>query len=338
MFGIRFAKFPPTTYVLLYRGGAVKREGRGLSFFYYAPVTTVVAVPSGSTETPFIFAQKSQDFQEVTVQGQVTYRITDPAKTAALLDFTLAPNGVDYVSDDPEQLPQRIVNAVQVLTQAVIKELPLRDAIKADLEVAQSVTTALSGAKTIVELGIEILSVNITAIKPTPETGRAIEAETREKIQAAADQAIIDRRNAAVDGERSIKENELKTEISVEVKKREVREAQMEAKRIVQEKENEMAKADVLAKTGIEEERKNLVAFAAENTKADADAQGYAVQAVLNAYAGTDPKVLQAISMGRMDAGQIIAFAFQQLAENPAKIGELNISPDLLGRLIPESR
>jgi hypothetical protein len=33
MFGIRFIKIQPTTYVLQYKAGKVKREGAGLSFF-----------------------------------------------------------------------------------------------------------------------------------------------------------------------------------------------------------------------------------------------------------------------------------------------------------------
>ena len=35
MFGIRYLKAPPTTYVLQFKGGALRREGRGLSFFYF---------------------------------------------------------------------------------------------------------------------------------------------------------------------------------------------------------------------------------------------------------------------------------------------------------------
>src|SRR5579864_2934202 len=35
LFGFRFMKASPTTYVLHYVGGHVRREGPGLSFFYY---------------------------------------------------------------------------------------------------------------------------------------------------------------------------------------------------------------------------------------------------------------------------------------------------------------
>ena len=47
MFGIRFHKAQPTTYLMKYRAGAVTREGAGLSTLYYAPVTSLVAVPTG---------------------------------------------------------------------------------------------------------------------------------------------------------------------------------------------------------------------------------------------------------------------------------------------------
>ena len=50
MFGIRYIKVPPTTYLLQYRRGQLAREGPGLAFFYYAPVTSLVAVPSGSAD------------------------------------------------------------------------------------------------------------------------------------------------------------------------------------------------------------------------------------------------------------------------------------------------
>jgi hypothetical protein len=63
MFGIKFIKVQPTTYLLQYRRGSVVREGLGLSFFYYAPTTSLVAVPVASTDTPFIFQETTADFK-----------------------------------------------------------------------------------------------------------------------------------------------------------------------------------------------------------------------------------------------------------------------------------
>ena len=40
MFGYRYLKSRPTDYVMLYRGGKVRRQGLALSGFVYAPFTT----------------------------------------------------------------------------------------------------------------------------------------------------------------------------------------------------------------------------------------------------------------------------------------------------------
>src|SRR3974390_2407249 len=100
MFGIKFIKVQPTTYLLQYRRGKIVREGVGLSFFYYSPITSLVAVPVASTVTPFIFQETTADFQTVTIQGQVTYRVSDPNQLASLLNYTLKPNDEAYVSED----------------------------------------------------------------------------------------------------------------------------------------------------------------------------------------------------------------------------------------------
>ncbi len=86
---LSFIKVPPTTYVLHYQNGKIKREGAGLSFFYWAPTSTIVAVPLASADVPFVFQETTSDFQSVTIQGQLTYRVADPKRLASLLDFTL---------------------------------------------------------------------------------------------------------------------------------------------------------------------------------------------------------------------------------------------------------
>src|SRR5947209_15562642 len=117
MFGIRYYKAAPTTFVMQYVNGRVEREGTGLSFFYFAPRTTLVAVPVGSTDVPFIFNETTADFQGVTVQGHLTYRVADARTLAGLLDYSLRPNG-EYTSDDPEKVPLRMTHAAQTAVRA----------------------------------------------------------------------------------------------------------------------------------------------------------------------------------------------------------------------------
>ena len=69
---------------------------------------------------------------------------------------------------------------------------------------------------------MECLALFITAIKPTPEMGKALEAEYRESLQQRADQAIYARRAAAVEQERRIKENELSTQLLLEQRRQEL--------------------------------------------------------------------------------------------------------------------
>ena len=88
---------------------------------------------------PFIFQETTADFQGVTIQGQVTYRVGDAKRLAALLNYTLAPNGQDYTSEDPEKLPERVIHVINVLARAELQKLPLREAIRASDELVQAV-------------------------------------------------------------------------------------------------------------------------------------------------------------------------------------------------------
>jgi regulator of protease activity HflC (stomatin/prohibitin superfamily) len=333
MFGLRFIKTAPTTYLLQYRNGGVVREGTGLSFFYYAPTASLVAVPIGSSDEPFIFEETTADHQTITLQGQVTYRVADPKKLAGLMNFTLASNGQSYLSEDPEKLPQRVVNLVHVLARGELEKLALRDAMRAADSLVTTVRKALASSVEMSALGVEVIGLSILAIKPNPETARALEAETREQLLLKADEAIFLRRNAAVEQERAIKENELNTEVAVENKKREIREAQMDAERAVQEKKHLLEDAALDAGIALEEKRKGLVTLAADNARAEADARAYGVGKTMEALGSADPRILQALANNGMKPEQLIAVAFQEIAGRADKIGQLNISPDLLREL-----
>lgn len=334
MFGIRLIKIDPTDFVLQYRHGEVAREGAGLSFLYFAPTTSLVLVPIGSVDVPFIFEEVTADFQAVTVQGQLTYRVADPKLIAQLMNFTLAKNGRSYVSEDPERLPQRLIDHAQVLMRSSLKSLSLRAALGQSEELVTTLRERLQRADVITSLGVEVLGFSILAIRPTPETARALEAEAREVILREADEAVYARRNAAVEQERAIRENELNTEIAVELKQRQIRETQMEAEKSVRQKQREIEEADMAARIALEEKNKDLVALSTVNAREESDARAYAVAAVMRALADADPRTVQALTSVGMDGGQLVALAFKELAEGAGKIGQLNVSPDLLRELL----
>lgn len=315
MFGIKYLKAAPTTYVLHFKGGKVKREGAGLSFFYYGPTSTVVNVPVASADVPFVFNEVTKDFQAITVQGQLTYRVSDPRKVASLLDFSVDSNG-KYLSEDPTKLEERLIQATQVLAAAVVGRMTLREALVAGEALVAEVSVGLRKVEAVAMLGVEPLSLSILSVRPTPEMARALEAEAREALQRESDEAIYARRNAAVEQERTIKESELNTEIAVEQKKREIREKKMAA--------------DI----AVEEQRSALIAKQVENDKQASDSKAYALEATLKPLKDADWKTLMAMSAGGGDPKVMIALAFRELAENASKIGELNMSPDLLKSLL----
>ena len=337
MFGLRYAKTSPSTYVIQYRNGQPVREGTGLAFFYFAPNASLVSVPLESVDVPFMFNEVSSDFQEVTVQGQVTYRVADTKLLASLMNFTLKPNG-EYVSEDPTRLPQRVVNAVQVQLRSVLSGRSLHELLRGWEQMVQSVRDGLRRPDGLASLGLELVNLAVLAVRPNPETARALESTVREQILKQADDAMYLRRNSAIEQERAVKENELNTEIAIEIKKRQIRETQLEAERAALERRQQIQDQEMAGRIALEDKNKALTDLRVENARKEAEAKAYAVGSVMKAVQGVDPKVLQALTVGNADPSALIAMAFQGLAENAERIGELNISPDLLQQLSAKGR
>lgn len=334
MLGIRFIKSQPTVHLMQFRAGKLMRDGAGESFFYYAPTTTLVAVPVASQDRPFILELVTADFQSVTVQGQVTYRIGDPRRTAALMDFSLGKDGQSYVSEDPKRLGDRVAMQVEVIVQQAVQALELKQALRASAMVARAAQKELAAQAEIAALGLEILGVSIMAVKPTPDIARALEAEARESNLKAADDAVYSRRMSAVENERAIRENELDTDIAVEQKKRQIRETQMEAKATLMRKENGLRDEQMAADIELETKRKDFVEGQAHNSRTLAGAEAHRVGAIMQALEKADPRVVQALAAVGMQPGQLIAQAFGGIAERAERIGQFNMSPDLLQTLL----
>ena len=270
----------------------------------------------------------------MTVQGQASFRVTEPQKTASMLNFSLKADGKTYESDDPEKLKDRVLDTVEVLAQKAVKGMALKSALLPSDEIACIVEAELQQQAEIQSLGLEILRVSVSAVRPTPETAKALEAEAREAILRRSDEAIFARRNAAVEQERAIRQSELDTEIAVEQKKRTIRETQMEAEASVQRKKQELRAANIQSDIEVEAKRKDFVAFNADNIRTLAAAEAQKIGAITEVLKGVDPKLIQSLAAIGMEPSQLIAQAFGGLAENAGKIGQLNMSPELLDSLM----
>ena len=106
------------------------------------------------------------------------------------------------------------------------------------------------------------------------------------------------------------------------------------AERAVQEKQHQIQQADMAAKVVLEDKRKQLVSLATQNSKTEAEARAYGIQTAMDAMGKVDARTLQALASVGMKPEQLIAVAFQELAGRADKIGQLNISPDLLRELM----
>lgn len=361
-FGFRYIRFENTRHVIRYQNGKIRQEGRGLSFWYFAPITSIVAIPVGSNDAPFIFTLTTTDAQTVTVQGQITYQISNPKQLAELLDFTVDAKGLP-LSDDHDKLTVRLVNEAQTATTAFVAGMTIKQTLISAKAIEERISEGLKSANAIKALGVTPLSVVVLAVKPTPEMARALEAQTREALQQEADLAIYQRRNFAVEQERKIRESELQTEIAVEEKHKQIAEKRNESEVLAAENDRRLRdmrqqteielqekrlKADLAveasnrrlretkleADIAIEAQRKNWVTQNLENERKLAEHKLEILQKTLELYKGMDWKTIMAMNERGNNPGANIAIAFREMAEKADRIGNLNISPDLLNSLI----
>ncbi|MFE8070133.1 SPFH domain-containing protein [Marinobacteraceae bacterium S3BR75-40.1] len=330
MLGLKYFKADSNTFVIQTVNGRVKRQGKGLSFWYLPRTSSIAAVPVSAQESPFIFGLQTSDYQSVRVQGQLTFQAVDPGKTAEVLNFTLGQDGESFVSEDPMKLGDRVIRAAQTLSQQIIETSTLRQALNLSQTLVARIRQDLANSDSLSELGVALKEASITAITPSPETAKALEAETREEILKKADDAIYARRKAAVEQERTIQDAELDTEFAMQQKRQSMEEQTvLNQRKLLQEKattEKERIEVDIEAAR----QKESLFALNAENNRIEAESQAYAISQKMAAYKEIPVESLRAMAMAKMDPNQLMAAAFEVFANNAEKIGELNIAPDML--------
>lgn len=101
---LRHLRGTPTSYVRHTRNGHVVHEGVAQSF-WFRPLSAVLSeAPVDDRELPLLFHARTSDYQDVVVQATVTYRIAEPARTAARIDFGIDPRSGLWRAAPLEQL------------------------------------------------------------------------------------------------------------------------------------------------------------------------------------------------------------------------------------------
>jgi regulator of protease activity HflC (stomatin/prohibitin superfamily) len=296
MFGIGYFKAQPTEFVRKVAGGRVKREGQALSFYYLKRRTSIVVVPVSSADAAFVFNEQTGNYQAVTIQGQLTYRIVEPRRTMEMLNYVIDPKRRAHVSKDPERLEQRIVVAVQMETRRQVEVKSLEEVLRNAASISAEVQEEVRTRALLAPLGVELLSLNFTSVSPNPEVGKALEAEYRETLLRRADEAIYARRAAAVEEEAKIKSNELEGEISL---------ARERERLIDLEAANDRKKSQAWG------ERREL----------EAGFMARASEMELAPYRDLDPR-------------KVLALAMRDIGNNADKVGNLNITSEVLADLL----
>lgn len=240
---MRFKKFSPNEYVMVIKKGKIVKQGLGLSVWFNEMTTNISVVPATAYDGEFAFDELvTSDYQSVCVQGVTTYMVTDYEKAARMLDFAYTPP-VKVSSKTYETLKileSRINNIIKAIIIREVSKRDVRTIIRLADEMAGAIQESLGKDDAIEKLGVSIVAVNILGISPRPETRKALEAAAREQILKEQDDAIYKRRNAAIEQERVIKENEISTEIAVAEKEKEKEEKEQQMKQYIQQCELDM--------------------------------------------------------------------------------------------------
>lgn len=299
--------------------------------------SSLLAVPTTAIDADFTFDDiLTADFQSCCIQGTITYRFCQFRQTAAMLDFAFAERPAVQREKRAETLRSasaRLENLTKLALLRSVSALDIRAALKSGEELGAELERALRESSVTGELGVEILSVTLLGLSTKPETRRALEAAAREQILKEQDDAIYMRRNAAIEQERLVRENELNTEIRVAEKARENKERELATQRYIQEQELALEQERLEHRITLEERNKTLVAAEVENQHRRSQEQADAMAALMKAFDSVRPEILEALAITGMDPRALIAKAFVNIGGNAQKIGNLNVTPELLEAL-----
>lgn len=317
--GWRHLRTAPTAHVRHFRRGRLVHDGPGLSFWFRALTAALSEIPVDDRELAMAFHARTSDFQDVTVQATVTYRISEPATAAARLDFSIDPDTGVWRGAPLEQLSTLLTETAQQHALDVLARTPLAAALVDGVAaVLERITDGLAAEPRLPATGITVVAVRVVALRPEPEVERALRTPAREQIQQESDRATYERRAVAVERERAIAENELASRI--ELARREEQLVEQHGTNARREAE-ENAAADAVRAEAEAARTVRLAKAEAEAAREVGQARAQAQAAWLRVH-------------GEVDAATLHALAATRVAENLPRIDSLTLSPDVLTGLL----
>lgn len=316
---LRHLRGTATTHIHHVRAGKTRHAGTGQSF-WFRPLSAVLSeVPVDDRELPLLFHARTVDFQDVSVQATLTFRLADPGTAATRIDFSIDPDTGRWRAMPLEQVASLLTETAQQHALELLARTTLTTALTDGVPaVRRAIEAGLSTDPRLAETGIALIGVRVVAIRPEPEVERALQTPTREQVQQDADRATYERRAVAVERERAISENELQNQIELAR-----REEQLVAQRGANaRREAEEAAAATQINVEAEAARTQRMAEAhAAATRVQGEARAAAEAARLDAYRD-------------LPQATLLGLAAQELATNLPQINSLVLTPDLLAPVL----
>lgn len=318
---LRHLRADTSSHVLHYKGDQLVRSGRGLSFWFLPMSSSVAEVPVDDREVSLIVHGRSSDYQDVAVQGVVTYRVVDPRIVSQRVDFTIDLVSGSHTKQPLEKIALLLAQMSHQHAWTYIATTPVRTILaEGHARIREAVEAALRDDASIHDMGIEIVSVRVSSVAPTPELEKALEAPTREHIQQVSDEAAFSRRAMAVDKERAIQENALKNQI--ELAKREEQLISQKGANTRQEA-TEKAQAERIA-----------VEAAAARAHIEGEAKAEGIRMVEGAKVDVERERIATFQ--NLPTNVMLGMAAQELAGKLRSIDHLNIGEGALGPMIQQ--
>lgn len=311
----RHLRSEPGFHVMRYRAGKLVASGRGLTFFFYPISTSVAEIPVDDRQLPILFHGRSSDFQDITIQGTIDFRIIEPETLGARVDFSIDLKRGTYSKEPLDQLASLMTGHAQQIAARYLASHDVRALTTSSLAAIQEhIESGLRATASLHEMGVAVNAVQISSVSPTADLEKALQTPTRESLQQEADRATFERRAIAVENERAIAENELQNQIEL---------AKREQSLIEQRGENARRQAqDEVDARAIE------VGGRASASRIEGEAEADRIKMVGGARAEAEAARLEAYRS--LPPATLMALAAKELAGKLKQIDHLNLTPDFL--------
>ena len=307
----RLLRSDASAHIQLYQRGERRKSGRGLAFWFMPDGASIAQMPMDDRDLPFLFKSRSRDFQEVTVQGVVVWRVSSPEAMADRIDFSIDLRQGVHLGRPLDQIDSLLTGVAQQFAAQYLAELDIGEILSGGVKpLHERIERGLAGSEGLSGLGLAIVAVRVADVSPSSELERALKTPTFERLQQQADQATFERRALAVEKERAIAENELSNEIELARRQREL---------IEREDENARGRAQAEA--------------ASKQIVADGEAQR--IRTIQKARA--DMERTRVAIYSDQSPAVILGLAAQEFAGKLHTIEHLNISPEVLSAFIGDA-